>query len=354
MTPGDLGTFVISWEQTEIDGATGAAPEALTRGATWRWRGEAFCIDGPSAPLLLTGALGAAELRARAARSVRRIVGPARTKPGAAGDVPERALPVLADPGFTLTDGPSAYRVGFLETARGPLLLFSGPIPPRDTDLWVVETTLAPRPVARPSPEPGVICFTPGTLIATPAGARPVEALRPGETVLTRDDGAQPILWIGAQRMSGARLHALPGLCPVRISAGAFGMDCPERDLLVSPHHRMLVKGRAVRALFDAPEVLVRAVDLVDGGAVRGARSVPEVLYIHVMLARHAVLWANGVGCESFHPASANLDGLTHKARAGLLAACPDLAQNPEAYGGFARRVLSAPEAVILRHDRAA
>ena len=119
-------------------------------------------------------------------------------------------------------------------------------------------------------PEPGVICFTPGTLIDTPAGPRPVEALRPGDRVLTRDDGAQELLWVGSRRMSGARLYALPHLRPVRLGAvrlgavrlraGAFGLLRPAADLLVSPQHRLLVRGAAARALFNEPEVLVQAV----------------------------------------------------------------------------------------------
>ncbi len=40
-------------------------------------------------------------------------------------------------------------------------------------------------------------CFTPGTLIATPRGEVPVEDLKAGDRVITRDNGIQQIRWAG-------------------------------------------------------------------------------------------------------------------------------------------------------------
>ncbi|SOB90471.1 Hint domain-containing protein [Rhodobacter sp. JA431] len=358
MQPGYLGTFVISWAQTEIDGTFAAPIEALSTGACWRWTGEAVRVDGPSAPLLLTGAEGAADVRLRAARVVRRLLGAAMDEGGAGADalLARDRTPDLPDQSFTITDGIEAYVVTLIELpeAQARLLMFSGRVPPRDTDLWLVESTVDTRPEALRLPEPGVICFTPGTLIDTPDGKRPVEALRPGDKVFTRDDGVQALQWIGSRRMSGARLYALPHLRPVRIRAGAFGMDRPEGDLLVSPQHRMLIKGPAARALFNESEVLVQALDLVNGSSVRIEHSLPEVHYIHLMFERHQVLWGNGVETESFHPASTAFDMIDPAQRNGLLQLCPGAQNDPLSYGAFARRALTPSEAAILRHDLAA
>jgi len=46
-------------------------------------------------------------------------------------------------------------------------------------------------------------CFTPGTVIATPQGERLVEDLRPGDRVITRDNGIQEIAWIGSKTLTG-------------------------------------------------------------------------------------------------------------------------------------------------------
>ena len=75
--------------------------------------------------------------------------------------------------------------------------------------------------------------------------------------MLKRDNGAQMVLWRGERRITGARLHAMPHLRPIRFRQNVVGHNRPAQDLLVSPHHRMLVKGAAARALFNAAEVLV-------------------------------------------------------------------------------------------------
>lgn len=354
MKTGYLGTFVISWAQTEIDGVRGASVEGLTLGATWRWSGEAVRVDGPNNLLILSGAEGDDEVRLRAARMVRRLMGAAIEGASAVGanalafDLPEQS--------FTVTDGFNAFVVTLVELpdARARLLMFAGRIPPRDTDLWLVESTVDLRPEALRRPEPGVICFTPGTLIDTPEGRRPVEALRPGDFVQTRDDGPQELLWVGSRRMSGARLYAMPHLCPVRIRSGAYGIGRPEGDLLVSPQHRLLIQGPAARALFNEAEVLVQASDLINGRTVRVEQGLAELHYIHLMFARHQVLRANGMETESFHPASTALEMIEADQRRGLLSLFPEIAQDPLAYGDFARRMLSGPEAAILRYELAA
>ncbi|HEU0221792.1 MAG TPA: Hint domain-containing protein, partial [Paracoccaceae bacterium] len=90
------------------------------------------------------------------------------------------------------------------------------------------------------------VCFTPGTLILTPAGERPVEALRPGDRVATRR-GAKTVRWVGARAVRGTGRMA-----PIWIRAGAFGN---RRDLLVSPQHRMVVSHWRAELLFGQHEV---------------------------------------------------------------------------------------------------
>jgi len=176
-----------------------------------------------------------------------------------------------------------------------------------------------------------------------------IQDLNEGDRVLTKDNGVQEIQWVGARRMSGARLFAMPDLRPVRFSAGSLG-DVPDEELLVSPQHRILLKGDAARDLFNTPEVLVAAKDLVNGKNIRVDHNVREVTYIHLLFDRHQIVWANGVETESFHPASAALSTLDVADRARLLHAHPELEHDPNTYGSFARRNLSASEAAILNH----
>lgn len=134
-----------------------------------------------------------------------------------------------------------------------------------------------------------VVCFMPGTLIATPSGHRPVESLSRGDLVFTHDGRAAPVRWLGRQTVS--RMFSDPlRVLPIRIRAGALGEAMPERDLLVSTDHALMLDG-----------VLVQAGALVNGSTIVRERNVPAVFtYYHVELADHALLLAEGVPAETF------------------------------------------------------
>lgn len=353
MKAGSRGTFVISWAQTEVDGIAAAPVEALRVGASWAWSGQATRVDGPADILPLSHASGAEELRQRAARSVRRLVGMAiEQEPD---DMAVLGAP-LRDRAFVVTDGTSSYTGTQIPTGAGrpPLLMFLDKMPPAGTELWVVREIAEAPPVHRVGDvPPGVICFAAGTRIDTPKGAVPVEALGPGDRIQTKDDGVQEILWTGYRRMSGARLYAMPQLRPIRIRSGALGADRPEGDLIVSPQHRVLVKGRAAEVLFQTSEVLVAAEDLLNDSTILVDHTLGEVTYVHLMLERHQVVWANGVETESFHPANTSLDTVPDDQRAALVEVFPMLAHDPYCYGDFARRNLTASEAAILQYEGA-
>ncbi len=356
MKTGSPGTFVISWTQTETDGRRAAPLGQLVVGAAWCWTGAAVRVDQPYGALLLHAAEGAADIRERAARVVRRLLG------DAVADVP---LPLTndagqnddrQDQGFILTDGHRSYTATLITGQGGQnLLMFVGEMPPAMHDLWVVRvhidlsrTAIGARAVG------GVICFTPDTCIATPDGPQLIQRLQPGDRVLTKDNGPQDILWVGHRRFSGARLHAMPHLRPVRFKAGALCLDRPDQDLLVSPQHRVLVKGRAAVALFNTPEVLVAAEDLINDTTIIVDHALRDVTYVHLLLAHHNIVFANGLETETYHPANTALDTLDPLQRAGLLGLLPGVASDPHSYGDYVRRNLSGSEAAILRHDLAA
>jgi hypothetical protein len=353
MKAGFRGTFVISWSQTEVDGLEAAPVQSLSVGAAWSWRGDAVQVDGPSGVLRLDRAVGTDDLRKRAAKMVHRLVGAAldpRQLELLNGEKPEAKL---ADSSFVVTDGAQSYTVTLINIGRGaqPLLMFLDELPPRDAELWIVHHTLGARAKHDNAPDSGgVICFTPGTKVLTPSGTKAVETLGVGDLVQTKDNGSQPIEWIGSRRMTGARLFAMPRLRPVRIGVGALGIDRPDQSLLVSPEHRMLITGAVARDLFNTSEVLVAAKDLIDGHHIATDVHARSVTYIHLLLPEHNILWANGVPTESFHPANTALATLEASDRARLLAQHPDLAYDPHTYGGYARRNLTASEAAILAH----
>jgi hypothetical protein len=351
MKTGLKGTFVISWSQTELDGFWSAPLEQLGVGTTWSWTGEAVRVDGPADVLPLGAAEGEVDLRRRAAMSVRRLLKAVEADTRRLDEVEVAAHGV--EQGFTVTDGHMTWTVTLIdgEATDARLCMFIGDPPPRHTDLWVVNHTLD-RPARDQSAAPGgVICFTPGTLIETEHGPRPVERIAAGCKVQTKDNGCQEVLWTGRRRITGARLYVMPDLAPVRLQRGALGADVPDPGLLVSPDHRVMVRGAPARSLFNTDEVLVAARDLVNDRSIIVDRAQREVTYHHMLLPGHEIVFANGVETESFHPASAGLETLGDDDRSRLLSQVPELARDVTAYGPYARRVVSASEAAILRHD---
>ncbi|MDR7126168.1 Hint domain-containing protein [Pseudotabrizicola sp. 4114] len=136
-------------------------------------------------------------------------------------------------------------------------------------------------------------CFVAGTMILTDKGECPVESLQPGDLVITKDDGPQPLRWIGRRQVP-----ATGSLAPIEIRAGTFGNH---RRLLVSPQHRVLVHDSLAELLFGDTEVLVAAKDLVNGRSVRVIEG-GEVEYVHLLFDRHQIVSSEGLATESFLP----------------------------------------------------
>jgi len=344
--PGFRGVYAVAWSQTELGDERALPPEYMALGMSWSWQGRAWRLDAGCETLWLDHPLERTDPRGRARSRVKRLA-LAPLPDGAF--VPEDAAPETGLPpdAFSVTDGQRLYYARILRLPGRLLAVFDPLMPPPGRALWVSALNLATE---RPRPRSGVICFVPGTRIHTPDGPRPVEMLAPGDRVQTRDNGPQPVVWSGATQVSGADLYLHPHLRPVRIRAGALGPARPDADLLVSPGHRLLLRGAG--GLFGAPEVLVAATDLEDGRLIRRDVAPGAVTYVHLMLARHEVIIANGLECESFHPGLADPDVLKWHARA-LERALPGLVSDPARYGPVVRRCLDRAEAQILRHKLA-
>lgn len=169
-------------------------------------------------------------------------------------------------------------------------------------------------------------CFTPGTAIATDRGERRVEDLREGDKVVTRDNGLQPIAWVGQRTLSWRELHAAPHLLPIVLRAGSlWDGNRPERDLYVSPDHRIVVDARAVMRDAGKGEVLAAAKELIDHKVVKRVEPL-RVCYLHLLFARHQVILSNGLWTESFCPSDPVFGALGHSQKMEILSVFPDLA----------------------------
>ncbi|MBV9784125.1 MAG: Hint domain-containing protein [Acidisphaera sp.] len=188
----------------------------------------------------------------------------------------------------TLPNGEGYAHVG--NSANGPLgqdlMNGVGFAPGRTYDISAVDVAML-EDVGVPT-DGAVPCFCAGTRILTPGGEVAVEELRPGDRVTTVSGAAAEVIWVGSRRVD-LRRHARPErVAPVCIRAGVFAAGVPRRDLRLSPDHAVHAEG-----------VLIPAGRLVDGiGVVQ--EHPPAVRYVHIELARHDVLLAEGLPAESF------------------------------------------------------
>jgi hypothetical protein len=160
----------------------------------------------------------------------------------------------------------------------------------------------------------GIPCFARGTPILTPSGERPVEDIRAGDLVLTEGSGPQPVIWAGHRALGPRDLDRQPELRPIHFATGSIGNN---RPLRLSPQHAIAIR------LPDGKGVLARARHLSDAvlPGVRVARGVRAVTYHHLLLPRHAVLWAAGARAESFYPGPEAMRMLGEAQRISVIAA---------------------------------
>lgn len=135
------------------------------------------------------------------------------------------------------------------------------------------------------------VSFTRGTRITLASGEqRPIEDIRVGDRILTRDNGVQPVRWVGQQtvRASGA-------FAPIVISKGTLNNA---RDLHLSPNQRLFVYQREDKLGAGQAEIVVRAELLVnDESVVRSDGGFVD--YFQILFDNHEFIFAEGIAAES-------------------------------------------------------
>ena len=150
-------------------------------------------------------------------------------------------------------------------------------------------------------------CFTPGCRLLTDSGPRQVTDIAAGDRVMTRDNGLQPVLWVGQRRFDWRALGLNPLLRPVTVRAGALGDGLPDADLTLSPNHRILFATRDADGDRDEGFVPVRDLGARPGVDVSAPAS---VTYVQVLFDRHEAVLSNGLWSESFQPQDRSIAAL--------------------------------------------
>jgi hypothetical protein len=185
------------------------------------------------------------------------------------------------------------------------------------------------RVVIDDSSSAAMICFAEDTLIETPEGARLITDLKAGDHVTTRDDGAVPIRMVQKTVVSAAALRCFTNLRPIIIGTGALGNKTPLR---VTRQHCLLAET-------DRGLALIRAAHFQKFGGARfevDPRCMTQAV-LHLLLDRHAIIYANGVAAETLLPGAP----LSRRAAPnGPIHAKPQKTCYPILTGAQARRAL--------------
>lgn len=160
----------------------------------------------------------------------------------------------------------------------------------------------------------GVVCFTGETEILTANGPKRADKLKVGDLIHTVDSGLQPIRWIGIRTLDEEYLSQNENQRPIKIESHSLGQNMPEKDLRVSPQHRMLIKSKIVARVTDVPEVLVPAKALVCVDGVDIDTDCTSVTYVHFLFDQHELVFANGTYSESLFLGKMSLANLGDEA----------------------------------------
>ncbi|MEM6375274.1 MAG: Hint domain-containing protein [Pseudomonadota bacterium] len=160
--------------------------------------------------------------------------------------------------------------------------------------------------------------FAHGTLLSTPSGPVSVQDLIPGMAVTTLDGKDARIFWVGSITMVPRHNPARDGARQTlfRVTPDTFGVGMPAGNLLLGPGARLLARPHALRDTMVQDTILTPCGDLVDGLNVIDVAPPRPVTVFHLVLERHAILIADGIKTESYHPGPGferSIDAQTHR-----------------------------------------
>jgi len=169
-----------------------------------------------------------------------------------------------------------------------------------------------------------LVCFGDDTLITTPTGSVRAGDLAVGDMVTT-ESGPKPVRWVARRHVTAADIASDERYAPVRISKEALGAGLPKRDFWVSRQHRLLVSSKVAEKMFGTTEVLLPAIRLTSLPGIDIDTSVEAIDYVHILLDRHEILFAEGAPAESMLLGEMAVGSLTPAGFEELRLIFPDL-----------------------------
>ena len=187
------------------------------------------------------------------------------------------------------------------------------------------------------TPPPVYACFARGVELATKHGPRAVEDLQHSDILVGPNGEEHEIALIlsTSYKWPGGAESAKP----IEIKAGSFGHCLPSADLVVSPHHHIVLPRAIAERLGLEDRVLLPAKGLTSLPGIRVKRGAKRADYFHIVLRRHQIVLAHGIETESFFPGATIVADMDRATRAELFVRFPKLRVNPE--GGYGPTALS-------------
>ena len=172
-----------------------------------------------------------------------------------------------------------------------------------------------------------------GANVRTPCGPRRVELVRPGDLIVTRDTGLQPVRMVWSRQVTSAQMIANPDLAPIRLKPRALGPMMPQKDLCLTPDHRVLVPGYRLAGQEKNTSCLIEARELAGASdAAYVDRSAEVVRCFTLIFDSHQIFCVNGLPVESFLPSAGAVASLSDEFRDALVRRFPQLRREPNSY----------------------
>ena len=164
-------------------------------------------------------------------------------------------------------------------------------------DYRAASLTTAGARAASPEEIAALPCLGTGTMIATDEGPQPIDWLRPGDRILTRDNGYQPLLWLGTHVMP-RRSPAVTR--PLIVPADCFGPAQPERPIVASPGQGVLLAGHELELWFAESEMFASLRDVAPvANPLEGRQTLYSLLFATPEVVLAEGLWVGSVQAEA-------------------------------------------------------
>ena len=212
-----------------------------------------------------------------------------------------------------------------------------------DSDAWVENNDQSQKRVLVEKKASVLAGLAATTIVMTREGEMPLEWLIPGDEVLTRDRGFEPVIWINRVKLDRKDMRAFPEFAPIKIKAGSIEENVPETDITVSPHQLFLARSPRAELNFGSNEVLVPAAAIGSRTDTENMQWDTRVSYVQVLLASHQAILTDGLWVGSLFTGQLAVD---------LRAAdCPLAAMLEVRDMKATRPILSEDEGRVLMHE---